>query len=537
MDNQSLTFNQNSIIMIKNIKWILIASLGMVSCSQDVEDTSGIQPEVAVSAGSADFSRYVALGNSLTAGFSDGTLFKAGQMNAYPKLLSDQFAMVGGGSFTTPLMNDNVGGLLLGGTQIQGPRLIFNGTAPVPLPGGVPTTDVLNTLTGPFNNMGVPGAKSFHLLAPNYGNPAGIASGAANPFYARFASTPSARIIDDAVAQNPTFFSLWIGNNDVLSYATSGGTGINQLGNIDPTTYGGNDITDPNLFASAYAGIVDAMTANGAKGVVANIPYVTSIPHFTTVPFNPLSPTNPSFGPQIPTLNATFAQLNQAFAFLGVPERSISFSTTGPSAVVIQDESLTNIAAQLAPVLQAGGLDPLTAGLFASQFGQCRQANAGDLLVLPSSSVIGVLNTARFNALVGLGVPAATAGQLAVNGVTFPLEDKWVLVPTEQAAIKEATDAFNATIKSIADANDLAFVDANAVLNQLASGGILFGTYHFTAQFVRGGAFGLDGVHLTARANAYIANKFLEAIEKTYGSSFKKFKPQDFPLSYPAFLP
>ncbi len=50
--------------MIKNIKWILIASLGMVSCSQEVEDTSGIEPEVVVSAGTADFSKYVALGNS-----------------------------------------------------------------------------------------------------------------------------------------------------------------------------------------------------------------------------------------------------------------------------------------------------------------------------------------------------------------------------------------------------------------------------------------------------------------------------------------
>ena len=81
--------------MIKNIKWILIASLGVVSCAQDDVDTSGIEPEVTVSAGNADFSKYVALGNSITAGFSDNALFKAGQMNAYPKLMADQFALVG----------------------------------------------------------------------------------------------------------------------------------------------------------------------------------------------------------------------------------------------------------------------------------------------------------------------------------------------------------------------------------------------------------------------------------------------------------
>ena len=30
------------------------------------------------------------------------------------------------------------------------------------------------------------------------------------------------------------------------------------------------------------------LTANGAKGVVANVPYITDLPHFTTVPHNPV---------------------------------------------------------------------------------------------------------------------------------------------------------------------------------------------------------------------------------------------------------
>jgi lysophospholipase L1-like esterase len=117
------------------------------------------------------------------------------------------------------------------------------------------------------------------------------------------------------------------------------------------------------------------------------------------------------------------------------------------------------------------------------------------------------------------------------------LQDKWVLLPSEQLEIETATIAFNTIIKNAANSKGLAFVDAHAILNQLANGGILFDTYHFTNQFVQGGAFGLDGVHLTPRANSYIANKFLEAIEKTYGASFKKYKPQDYPFSYPSFLP
>ena len=49
-------------------------------------------------------------------------------------------------------------------------------------------------------------------------------------------------------------------------------------------TYGGIDITDPNVFAAAYSAQVDALVAGGAKGVLLNIPDVTSIPYFTTVP-------------------------------------------------------------------------------------------------------------------------------------------------------------------------------------------------------------------------------------------------------------
>jgi hypothetical protein len=325
------------------------------------------------------------------------------------------------------------------------------------------------------------------------------------------------------MAQNPTFFSLWIGNNDVLGYALSGGDGTNP-------------ITDEPTFTFAINTLITTLTSGGAKGVVANIPDVKTIPHFKVVPFNPLSPSNPSFGPQIPTLNATFAQLNQAFAFLGVPERSIQFNTDSNSPVVVHDESLTDISVQLTAVLQGGGLDPMTAALFGSQFGQCRQATSADLFVLPASSIIGQLNTARFTALVGMGVPAGTAGQLSVNGVSYPLEDKWVLLPSEQQELEAATATFNTIIKNTVENADLAFVDAFALLTQLSTTGIRFDNFHMTNAFVSGGAFSLDGVHITARGNAYIANKFAEAINAKYGSTLRMNKMKDFPFSYPLNL-
>lgn len=485
--------------------WLLLFLFVFAACNDDDDDQR--ENKVDLDAGTADFTRYVSLGNSLTAGYTDNALFIASQNNSYPNMLAGKFAKIGGGAFTQPMTNDNIGGLLLGGNVIAAPRLFFNGSGPAVLP-GVPTTEVSNIMAGPYSNMGVPGAKSFHLLANGYGNIAGLPS-LANPYFVRMASTPNASVLEDAMSQDPTFFSLWIGNNDVLGYATTGGDGTNP-------------ITDEATFNFAISTLISTLTSNGAQGIVANIPSVTSAPYFTTVPFNPLSPSNPDFAAQIPLLNATFAQLNQAFAFLGVPERSVVYSETAPSPVLIYDESLTNITPQLAQVLVAGGLDPQTAGLLANQFGQSRQATAADLLVLPSSTIIAQLNNEYFQQLVSLGVPPAQAGQLAVNGVTYPLRDKWILTPTEQSEVANATSVFNSTIKSAAEGAGLAFLDANALMTRLSTTGIQSGNFVLTSNLVTGGAFSLDGVHLTARGYALVANEMMKAIDDTYGSNFEE---------------
>ena len=516
----------------------LLAVLGLffASCSDDdvITDPDPDPDPVNYSSGSADFSNYVALGNSLTAGFSDAALFIDGQTASFPNMLAGAFALAGGGDFTTPFMADNLGGMTLGGTPIPnlGNRLILDFSTGDPLPTPVPGqggTEVSNILSGPFNNMGVPGAKSYHLVAPGYGNVAGVAAGLANPYFARFASDPGTTVLVDAVVQNPSFFTLWIGNNDVLSFATSGGSGIDQTGNLEPATYGGNDLTDPQVFGGVYTNLLDALTANGAKGVVANIPDVTKIPFFTTVPFAPLDPTNPDFGPQIPLLNAQFEDLNNVFAFLGVPERSITFSTTGPSALLIKDEDLPDLSAQITATLIGGGLDAPTAGLLGMLYGQARQATADDLIVFTSQTVIAELNTDAFAMLQGLGLPAATAGQLSVNGITYPLEDQWVLTPEEQEMVANATANYNATIAALANAYDLALYDADAAYTVIEENGVTLSDGSVvTAVYATGGGFSLDGIHPSPRGSAIIANGILDAIEAKYGAELPRIDPLDF---------
>ena len=500
--------------------WFVIGAVIVSSCEQGKYDRE-IEPPVEVVSGDADFSKMVSIGASFVSGVSDGTLFINSQENSFPNIMAKQMELAGGGEFVQPLVDDNIGGLLLGGNVIAGPRLYFNGEAPVPVE-GTPSTEVSNIISGPFNNMGVPGAKSFHLVAPGYGNVAGVPLGLANPYFARMASSPNVTVLEDAATQVPSFFVISeIAGNDVLGYATSGGTGVDQTGNFDPTTYGPNDITDPNVFAQVLNTVVETMTASGAKGAIGNIPYVTSLPYFTTVPYAPLDPSNPVFGPLIPSLNALYAQLNQAFAFLQVPERSVVFSETEASPVVILDESLPNISAQLTAVLVGGGLDLPTATLLGNQFGQSRQATEDDLLVLTSSGVIASLNEEYFQFLVSQGVPLEQAGQLAVNGITLPLADQWVLTSDETEAVVTATDAYNASIEAIATQKGLAFVNARELLIQLSNGGVSSNGFILTGDYVTGGAFSLDGIHLNARGYAFLANEFLKAIDETYGSNFE----------------
>jgi len=493
--------------MIKNFKWLFLVSLTLVACSEDDEvityDSTDGMP---LTSGTADFSKYVALGDSFAAGFSDNALFIEGQKGAYPNILAQRFALVGGGEFTTPWMADNIGGFSSGGVQTPyGVRLYFNGSAPVPVP-GISGTDISTHLTGSFNNMGIPGAKVTHLGFAGYG--------AANPYFGRIASSASASVLSDALAQSPTFFSLWIGGNDVLGYATSGGQASSP-------------ITPPATFDAAYMGLASQLAAGGRKGVVANLPYVNNLPYFTTVPTNPIPGLAPA---QVAQLNQLFGGINAALAGVGQPPRFATLvaddgnpATTESNPLLIVDETLFNISAQITAALTPTFGAP-TATFLGGLLGQARHASSAaatrDYIVLPARTVIGT-NQA--------GAPAP----FNVIGVTYPMQDSTTLTAAEALEVKVATDAYNVTIQNAATANDLAFVDAKAVLDLLGTTGITGNNYTMTSTFVTGGTFSLDGVHPSPRGYALIANKFLQAINAKYGSNLNGVSLANYRILFP----
>ncbi len=531
--------------MKNKIIYLAILAAGFVSCEPEFENPVTTDD---YSAGEADFSSYVAVGNSLTAGYMDGTVYKSGQANSFPNLLAQQFALVGGGAFTQPSYEDDVNNL--GGISgIFGTRLIIN-VAPKtdgngnllldcngnPIPQGLQPISGTSTVTltpqaEAYNNMGVPGAKSFHVLVPGYGS--------SNPFYARHATSPTATVLGDAMMKNPTFFTNWIGANDVLSYATTGGIGVDQTGNSNIASYGMNDITDPQTFAFHYNliinggthpsfGPVTGLTANGAKGVVATIPNITSIPFFTTVPYNPLTAcslggNNQTVG--VATINALNTQLygplKQALTAFGAGTRINLLSETTGNPLLIKDETLTDLSAQLT-VAFTPTLGASTAAFYGSVFGQARQATADDLILLTTSSVIGTAPS---------GVPAP----LDKYGVTYPLQDQHILIPSEQTAIANATTAYNNAIVSIATTNDLAVADMNAILNQLVSGLRADNGTLYTANYFGGGTtefkvlFSLDGVHPNARGYSVIANEIIKVINEFYNAKLPLLNPNNYP--------
>jgi hypothetical protein len=150
-------------INLNSKKWLLICLSSVFLSACDPNFNSPVGDTSSYSAGDADFSNYVAVGDSLTAGYADGALYRLGQESSFPNILATQFKTVGGGVFNQPLMNDNLGGLLFGTAPNPSfaNRLVLDAATSPPSPGaivGTPTNEVFSSpLIGTtFNNTGVP---------------------------------------------------------------------------------------------------------------------------------------------------------------------------------------------------------------------------------------------------------------------------------------------------------------------------------------------------------------------------------------------
>ena len=456
---------------------LTLLGLTLGGCQVDITEPKA-------SAGGADFSRYLAVGNSLTAGYSDGGLYLEGQQNSYPALLAQQFAQVGGGTFVQPLFTEaqsnGSGYLRLAGFGTTGTPSL----APVTTGLAVRTASpqILYTkFTDPINNLGVPGILMADINTPGYG------SGLGNPFFERI--TPDAtplqtylqRVQATVVSVKPTFFTEWLGDNDVLGYATSGGA----------STLPRNSLTPVAAFTANANQVLDALTAGGAKGVVATIPDVTSIPFFTTV--------GPGFKAALTT--------NKVNGFIALTGSDLG----GPTSANRKQIATADIRDA------SGGrqLFTLTSLQFLPLF---NLATGVPWRYVYKQSGLPAAGFSQF--LKGYGIDTtANFGTTPLN----PIPSAFVLDDAEQAAVATATTTFNGVLTSAANTRNLALFDSNAFFTQVARNGLTINGVNNTTSYITGNLFSLDGVHPTPRGYAVIANELIKTINVKYGASVPGF--------------
>ncbi|UXP33852.1 hypothetical protein N6H18_07825 [Reichenbachiella agarivorans] len=459
-----------------------------------------VVPETGTS-GSLDLSTYVAIGSSISGGMMDGALYTHAQNNSFTVLLAKQFAIdgVGGGEFNVPSI-ESVNGYLSTNADgsINGKYILDLDSNNDGVLGDAGLVVSVGELPSPYtgdkaklNNFGVPGIQTAQMLTPLTGGPAD-GNPAYNALYARFASNPgTSTILGDAVARNPTFFTLWAGSNDVLGYAISGGTNEAIL-------------TDPATFDGYLNAIVNTLiSGTTAKGVICNVPNVLTLPHFRAVPYNAIPMTDQT---TVDATNSAYASYNggvQAALTNDIIDedeatlRTISY-VIGGNGIVIEDPTLTDVAAL------SGGQIPIP---------KYRQLKDGELVLLPASTVLGTL--------------ADPENPASVYGVGVPLPDKYSLRTDELTKVVTNLTAINTSIKTIADNQErIVLFDAyTLLLNAALSGGYSSsetGGFMLTPDFTPNGFFSNDGVHPNPRGQAILTNEIIDLLEEEFDASIPK---------------
>ena len=413
-------------------------------------------PTHVVDAGTADFTKFIAIGDGHAAGYMDDGLSLGGQKNSLGAILQQQLMMVGAPAIEMPWMSDQDIGLNVNGLS----RLILgyktdcqgnNSLSPVrySLQGETAafSTSAYNS-SKKYTNFGVPGLRMIDMVSTAFGN---INLPQHNAFFARMSkdqfnlpgsgnySSVQENIFDGGY---PTFCSIYLGIEDVLPYARSGAT-QNPMSPLAGFPGVG--------FEESLTQLCEQLYAQNVKAVIATIPNISDWPFFNTIPYNGL------------TLDEEkAASLNQIYNPIG-----ISF-VVGANPFMV--------------------LDP-NAGMFG-----VRPAVPGEKILLTAP-----LDSVKCNQM----------------GSIFPFRNEFVLTTDELATIQLRIEAFNAVIRQKATTYGFALVETGDFYDKLTTG-FTYNGASLSAKFVSGGAFSLDGIHLNPRGNALLANEFIKAINKKF---------------------
>jgi hypothetical protein len=204
------------------------------------------------------------------------------------------------------------------------------------------------------------------------------------------------------------------------------------------------------------------LTANGAKGVIANIPDFRSYPYYTLVKWDNAEITRQSL---CDTLNNIFDTLG------GLP--NIHFAL-GKNGFVIQNPEYPSTSPY-----------------------NYRQLHSGEFMTL------------------SVPLDSMKCEGYGITGV--PINDRYVLDSAEVVDIDNAINSYNSVIAQKAAQYNLALVDMHYYFTTVVAG-IKWDGADFNAEFVTGGFFSLDGYHPNQKGYALIANEFIKSINSKYNA-------------------
>lgn len=256
---------------MRNVLLPIILIIIFSNCTPKVD-----LPEI--SNGRANFNNYVSIGDGYMAGYQDGALFHDGQLRSIGALIYMSLNQAGAVSYNQALMDDNTG---LGiSSKPWEAQYITSSTLNYKVDcegiSSLGPIKALHTLTTAQPYLVPVTALSLDDFSVPFATSSDLLSGTlfmSNPYWARVAGNFS-NVSPKQAALNraPSFFSAWIGMEDILKFARNGGHGVTIL--------------SPTAFAANLDNILGPLSSTGAKGVIATIPDFGILPYFTTIPYN-----------------------------------------------------------------------------------------------------------------------------------------------------------------------------------------------------------------------------------------------------------
>ena len=438
----------------------LITAVAFMTSCEDRSDLS--EPSASVT-GTADFSSFVTIGNSLTAGYQNGSLYQTAQEFTIGNMITGQL-FDDDLAFEQPLYSDPGTGNRMELQSLEGPVIVYNTETGAPLNLEYPA---------PYNNMGVPGAFVYDILNATSGADCfqAVNGGGENPMFDLILRGIGTQFTSTRMLQ-PTFVTLWIGNNDILGHATTGGT----------VAY-----TPEATFGYLYGQLADSIASLGCDVVVANIPSVKAIPFFTTIGPKTGLAIQEAFDAGV--INGIYFQANDGTVDLANP--------ITPTDLFTKADLITLKGGAYAPYLG------VPTGKFYTDNGYP---------AIPA----GIDTTQAF-------------GFHPAN----PWPNALLLDADEIAIVDGVVDTYNATIATIAADKGFKLVDIYTFFNDVNANGYDVLGQELSADYITGGVFGLDGVHPGSKGYAVITNEFLKVINTEFNAEIPMINIATIPGSIP----